>query len=116
MSVRPELLVTDFAGTTMQEEGAVLNAYRTALTRFDIPFTDDDLAARRGASKRAVFEELAGRSLPEGEAQGAAERALAEFEAALRAEYETGEVREVPGAEAALLQLKEGGVKLALTT
>ena len=51
----PELVVSDFAGTTMKEEGTVLVAYRAALSRFDIPFTEDDLAARRGASKRAVF-------------------------------------------------------------
>ena len=57
----PELVVSDFAGTAMKEEGAVLVAYRLALNEFDIPFTEEDLAARRGASKRAVFQELAGR-------------------------------------------------------
>lgn len=112
----PELVVTDFAGTTLEDGGAVLAAYRTALTRFDIPYTEDDLAARRGASKRAVFQELARRSLPEGEAEGAAERALEEFEAALRAEYSQGDVRAVAGAETALRRLREAGVKLALTT
>lgn len=112
----PDLLVTDFAGTTLREEGVVLSAYRAALLEHDIPFTDADLAARRGASKRAVFRELAARSRPEAEATALAERALATFEAALRREYERGEVREVDGAETALRRLRQAGVKLALTT
>jgi beta-phosphoglucomutase-like phosphatase (HAD superfamily) len=57
----PELVVVDFAGTTLHEDGAVLRAYRTALSDHGIPFTDDDLASRRGASKRAVFVELGAR-------------------------------------------------------
>src|SRR5215213_8580779 len=98
-AVLPELVVSDFAGTAMKEEGAVLVAYRLALTEFDIPFTEDDLAARRGASKRAVFQELAARARP-GEPTGEiAEKALATFEGALRREYESGPVREIEGAE-----------------
>lgn len=112
----PELLVSDFAGTAMKEEGSVLTAYRTALTEFDIPFTEEDLAARRGANKRAVFEELAGRVKLAQEVVDVAGKALARFEATLRQEYETGEVREIEGAEAAFRQLKEAGVKLALTS
>jgi phosphonatase-like hydrolase len=110
---QPELVVTDFAGTTMREEGTVLAAYRAALGEHGIPFGEADLAARRGASKRAVFEELAARGGCPADVTG---RALATFEAALRQEYETGEVREVEGAEAALRQLKGAGIKLALTS
>jgi phosphonatase-like hydrolase len=112
----PALLVSDFAGTAMKEEGAVLTAYRTALSEHDIPFTEVDLAARRGANKRAVFEELAGRGRPAHEAAGVSARALERFEAVLRREYEAGEVREVDGAEQAFRQLRGQGVKLALTS
>src|ERR687894_2425490 len=97
-STLPELLVTDFAGTTMKEEGAVLNAYRLALTEQGIPFTEDDLAQRRGASKRGVFRELAARRYQGERAEQAASAGLARFEAALRREYEAGEVREGRGA------------------
>jgi phosphonatase-like hydrolase len=111
----PQLLVTDFAGTVMREDGAVLTAYRAALTTHAIPFSEADLAARRGASKRAVFRELAARAeLPDADAL--ADRALAAFEATLRQEYERGPVVEVEGAEAALLRLRDAGVKLALTS
>ena len=58
---RPTLLVTDFAGTTLRDDGTVVSAYRRVLSVRDIPFSDADLAARRGASKRAVFEDFAAR-------------------------------------------------------
>ena len=48
----PHLLVSDFAGTAMREDGAVLSAYRAALSEAQVPFSEADLAARRGASKR----------------------------------------------------------------
>ena len=112
----PVLVVSDFAGTAMKEEGAVLVAYRLALTEFDIPFTEEDLAARRGASKRAVFQELAARGRPAEQANAIAEKALAAFEDALRREYESGPVRGIDGAEAAFMTLKAAGVKVALTS
>ncbi|HXI15123.1 MAG TPA: HAD hydrolase-like protein [Chloroflexota bacterium] len=112
----PTLLISDFAGTAMKEEGSVLTAYRIALAGQDIPFTEADLAARRGANKRAVFEELATRVHPPEKVREVAGHALETFEATLKQEYETGEVREVAGAEAAFRQLKEAGVKLALSS
>lgn len=112
----PDLVVTDFAGTTLRDDGVVLAAYREALTAFDIPFTEADLAARRGAAKRAVFQELAARTRHGEASDELAERALARFEAALRREYETGEVREIAGAGEALDRLHAASVKLALTT
>ena len=112
----PELVVTDFAGTTMREEGAVLVAYGRALEAEAIPYTQADLAARRGASKRAVFRELAGRVYPATEVAARAERALALFEETLRQEYTAGPVNEVAGAGAALGELRARGVKLALTS
>lgn len=107
--MKPELMVTDFAGTTMRDDGAVLAAYRAALAEFSIPFTEEDLAARRGANKREVFRELSG-------SDDVAGRALAVFEGALRREYESGEVQEIEGAEAAMVALRDAGVKLALTS
>jgi phosphonatase-like hydrolase len=115
-AVLPELLVSDFAGTAMKEEGAVLVAYRLALTEFDIPFTEEDLAARRGASKRAVFQELAARVRDPEQVNVVAGKALEAFEDALRREYESGPVREIEGAEATFVALRAAGVKVALTS
>lgn len=114
--MRPTLVVTDFAGTTMREEGAVLVAYRRALTAFDIPFTEEDLAARRGASKRAVFRELAARAHAPAAIPELADRALQTFEVTLHDAYTTGPVVEVPGAAAAMRCLKAAGIKVALTS
>jgi phosphonatase-like hydrolase len=111
---RPELLVSDFAGTVMRDDGAVLAAYRLTLARHDIPFSEDDLAARRGASKRAVFLELAARAGGSDPALG--EQALTTFEAILHHEYARGPVVEVDGASAAMRQLRAAGIKLALTS
>jgi phosphonatase-like hydrolase len=110
----PDLVVTDFAGTTLADGGAVLGAYRHALREHQIPFTEADLASQRGANKRAVFRALVARVRTDSEAGALAEAAHACFEAALRREYESGDVREVAGAETALRQLKDAGVKIAL--
>jgi phosphonatase-like hydrolase len=63
-----------------------------------------------------VFQELAGRALAPAKADAAAERALASFEAALRREYESGPVREIDGAGAAVAALRAAGIKVALTS
>jgi phosphonatase-like hydrolase len=112
----PALLVSDFAGTAMHEGGTVLAAYRASLSAAEIPFTEADLAARRGASKRAVFEELAARRYPPEEVRDVARRTLTAFEDYLQREYESGVVEEVPGAERAFRTLRAAGVKLALTS
>jgi len=112
----PDLLVTDLAGTVMREEGAVIAAYERALTAHAIPFTRDDLHARRGASKRAVFQELAARAHAPDEAKTLAVQALATFEAALHSEYVSGPVQEVEGATETLRLLRARGIKLALTS
>ena len=93
----------------MREDGAVLSAYRAALSEAQVPFSEADLAARRGASKRAVFEELAARRYEPAEVPAAATRALATFEAFLRREYETGPVAEIPGAASRLRRPPPGG-------
>src|SRR5688500_2109719 len=112
----PELVVFDLAGTVMQDDGAVLNAYRSALGEHDIAFTEAELAVRRGGSKRAVFQELAARGRSPAKAVRLGDRALASCEAALRREYEQGDVREVEGATEALATLRRAKIKLALTS
>lgn len=112
----PDLVVTDFAGTTLRDDGTVLAAYHIALQAYDIPFSEEDLATRRGASKRAVFQDLAARVRPAGEVDEVAEQALERFGQALREEYERGDVQEIPGARDVLSALQRANVKLALTT
>ncbi|MGH9173551.1 MAG: HAD family hydrolase [Vicinamibacterales bacterium] len=114
--MKPALVVADFAGTMFLEEGAVVAAYRSAFKAFGIEASDEDIAARRGASKRSVFEELAGRTRPVDEARIIAGQALVVFEAALREEYSSGPVQEVPGAGEAARCLRGAGVRVALAS
>ena len=112
----PELVIFDFAGTMLRDDGAVLAAYRRSLSTHGIAFTEADLAARRGAAKRAVFRELAGRPERSAASDALADRALADFEATLRDEYSGGEIAPIDGAEATTRWLKEQGVKVALSS
>jgi len=116
VEMQPQLLVADFAGTMFLEEGAVVVAYRRAFDTFGIEASDADIAARRGASKRVVFEELAARTYPASESSAVAIRALAAFEAALEDEYSTGPVQEIPGAGATVEVLRSNGVRVALAS
>ena len=112
----PDLVIFDFDGTMLRDDGVVLAAYRRALTANDIPFTEADLAARRGAAKWAVFRELAGRPTRSTATDQLAERALANFESALREEYTRGEVASIEGAESSARWLAERGAKIALSS
>jgi phosphonatase-like hydrolase len=86
------------------------------LTRHGIPFSEAELAERRGASKRAVFRELAGRPAPTRATDERAELALQDFEAALRTEYTSGEVVPIEGAAETVQWLKKRGVKVVLSS
>lgn len=113
---RPELLVSDLAGTLLSDDGVVLAAYRQAFARHDITWDEDELAELRGASKQMVFERFASRTVPPGELKAVASAALTTFQSALTDEYERGELREIDGATGALQQLKDAGIKLAVTS
>jgi phosphonatase-like hydrolase len=112
----PDLVIFDFAGTLLRDDGVVLAAYRRALTTHDIPFTEADLAARRGAAKRGVFRDLAGRPTRDSTTDKLADRALADFESALREEYTRGEVAPIEGAESTARRLAERGARIALSS
>jgi len=116
ISTIPRLLVTDFAGTTFHDDGAVIEAYRAALKSQDLQFTDDELRARRGASKLAVMREFVGRAHPTETVEHIARQALQAFEGALADAYQSGPVEEVPGAEATIRWLQQRGCMVALTT
>lgn len=113
---RPELLVSDLAGTLLSDDGVVLAAYRKAFTTHDISWDEEELATLRGASKQMVFERFASRTVPLSNVPTVAGAALATFQAALIGEYERGELREIDGATDALQQMKSAGVKLAVTS
>ena len=50
-----KLVVFDIAGTIIEDHGEVLRAFSLALDKSGIPFTEDELKERKGASKREVI-------------------------------------------------------------
>ena len=111
-----ELAVVDLAGTTVRDDGAVEGAFADALRTVEAagPEGLDDEALRHvratmGMSKIVVFRELL---RDEHRAQAANE----EFEAAYAGRIESGEVSPLPGAEEALRQLREKGIRISFTT
>ena len=115
-SAIPELVVSDFAGTLMLEEGAVAAAYRAAFAAHSISFTEEDIVARRGANKLGVFRELAARTYVAEEVEKIALAGLAMFQAELERAYRNEPVEPVPGAGEAMETLRDAGIKLAVTS
>lgn len=115
ISTPVELVVLDMAGTTVTDDGLVLESFDAAATAVGLadagPERDD---ARRyvldtmGRSKIEVFRALFG---TEDRAQ-AANRA---FESAYDARIDAG-VSPVPGAAQAITKLRESGITVVLTT
>lgn len=107
----PALVIFDMAGTTVEDRGQVPTAFAETLAANNIPITSDEIARVRGASKRQAIRNL----LPPAEA-GHADRIYKEFGANLANAYAKDGVRCVPGAEEVILDLRAGGIKVALTT
>ncbi len=119
-SLPVDLVVFDLTGTTVLDDGAILSAYRGALEKHGISFSDAVLAEMRGASKSAVFHTLAerhlGGTMEKSAVSATAEAAHRTFQEMLREAYTHGPMAEVPGAEATLRWLRDRGVKTAATT
>jgi len=113
---RPLLVVTDLMGTTLRDDGAVLPAYRAAFAECSIPFTEEELATKRGAHKLSLFTEFAARRYPADEAENRATAALEVFERQLRHFLASGGGTPIAGAEDAVTRLRQAGIKVALTS
>ncbi|MGW3485084.1 phosphonatase-like hydrolase [Rhodococcus indonesiensis] len=110
------LAVLDMAGTTVADGGLVLRAFDAAATSVGLPADGPERdAARRyvldtmGQSKIVVFRALFGSEERAHAANEAFERAYERFVGA-------GDVTAIPGAEEAITRLRDGGIKVALTT
>ena len=115
-SQRPLLVVTDLMGTTLRDDGAVLPAYHAAFAECAIPFTEEELAAKRGAHKLSLFTEFAARRYPADDAAKRGAAALEIFEKHLRHFLATGGGTPIEGAEDAVSRLRQAGIKVALTS
>lgn len=112
-----ELVVLDMAGTTVADDGLVERAFTRAIDEVGIassaavfPSMLDYVRRTMGESKITVFRHLLGGD------ETRAQQANQAFERAYAERVADGDCREIDGAEAAIRQLREGGVKVALTT
>jgi phosphoglycolate phosphatase len=116
MTTPIRMAALDMAGTTVADEGAVEEAFQSALDAVGLVAGDlmDDPGAyiRRtmGQSKITVFTELLGGDRHRAEAANTA------FEAAFDQAVDRGEVAALPGAVDTFTDLRAGGVRLCLTT
>lgn len=115
-TIEIELVVLDMAGTTVKDDGVVERAFALAAERAGIvaagPALEEALDYVRvtmGQSKIDVFRALAGNDDDAERANEAFEQAYAEIALAEGVEA-------IPGAEEVLRVLRDGGVKIALTT
>jgi phosphonatase-like hydrolase len=116
VSLQPLLVVTDLMGTTLRDDGAVLPAYRAAFAECAIPFTEEELATKRGAHKLSLFTEFAARRYAADEAGKRAATALEVFESQLRHFLASGGGTSIDGAEDAITRLRQAGIRVALTS
>jgi phosphonatase-like hydrolase len=110
------LAALDMAGTTVADEGAVEEAFQSALDAVGLVAGDlmDDpgsyIRRTMGQSKITVFTELLGGD------RHRAERANAAFETAFDQAVDRGEVAALPGSEEVFATLRAAGVRICLTT
>ncbi|HVC68967.1 MAG TPA: phosphonatase-like hydrolase [Acidimicrobiales bacterium] len=112
-----QLVALDMAGTTVSDHGVVERAFRHALDHVGgvpdnttVGDPDEFVRQTMGQSKIVVFTELfAGDRVK-------AEKANAAFEAAYDDAIHRGEVDALPGAEAAMGELRGAGIRVCLTT
>jgi phosphonatase-like hydrolase len=95
-SREPKLIVSDMAGTTIEDNGAVAEAFRAVFGEI----SDEQLSALRGRSKREAAMALS-----------VSENAYREWQSAIREIWSRNGVRAVPGAEEVLQRHR-----VALTT
>jgi phosphonatase-like hydrolase len=113
-----ELVVLDMAGTTIEDHGEVLTAFKSALEKNRIQTSEDFLQKWRGASKKQVLrqciEEQFGMNAPDNPKR--IDQAYGDFRNFLEALYAREGVRPIHGANETFSWLRSHNIRIALTT
>ncbi len=111
-----QLAVVDMAGTTVMDDGLVVNAFEAAATAVGVPESGPQRERARqyvldtmGQSKISVFRALFG-------SEELAQQANAAFERAYEQLIDEGKAAPIAGATEAISRLRENGIRVALTT
>lgn len=112
-----QLVVFDLAGTTIEDDGAVLRCLVETAQTHNLPHSSEELNALMGMNKREVFQLLAERASGRDgiESERVASEALATFVDCMRGVYDRT-LRPMDGAEDTFVFLRERGIKLAIDT
>ncbi|MDB4930283.1 MAG: phosphatase [Myxococcaceae bacterium] len=119
MGAGVRLVVFDMAGTTVHDDDLVLECFVAAAGHVGLRVTRDELNARMGQSKRAVFDELARRQAGPGrdaEARALGDRGYEAFCAVLEGAYAKAGVAPIEGAGEVFAWLRSQGTRVALNT
>lgn len=111
---RISIACLDMAGTTVADDGTVLEAFSAALAEQDLPAAAYNEAMRAvrasmGQSKIEVFRRLLGH-------EAAARQANSSFEDHYAAAVRAGQVAALPGAADTIKRLRDAGIKVCLCT
>ena len=107
-SRRFTVLCLDMAGTTVRDDGVVMDAFRAAVPGAPAEAMDY-VRATMGQSKIEVFRHILG-------SEEAAQAANAEFEETYGKSVAAGELSPIPGAVELFAACREAGVKVCLST
>ncbi len=104
----------DMAGTTVRDDGTVMEAFTTAITEQNLSADAYDRAmtavrSSMGQSKIEVFRRILGD-------EAIARKANDAFEDHYAAAVRNGAVEPVPGAEDTLMRLRDAGIRVCLAT
>ena len=104
----------DMAGTTVADDGTVLEAFAAAIAAQDLPVTAyhqamTDVRSSMGQSKIEVFRRILGD-------ETMARKANEAFEDHYAAAVQAGQVSAMPGAADTIARLREAGVRVCLAT
>jgi len=112
------LVVFDMAGTTIEDHGEVLTAFKSALGKSNIRISDDFLQKWRGASKKEVLRQCIqdqfGKESPDNPKR--IEQAYGDFRFFLEDLYSREGIRPINGAAETFQWLREHDIRIALTT
>jgi phosphoglycolate phosphatase len=111
-----QLAVIDMAGTTVADDGLVVNAFEMAATAVGVPESGEQREQARqyvldtmGQSKISVFRALF-------DSEFVAQQANAAFEQAYERLIDEGRAAPIDGAAEAVTRLRQNGIRVALTT
>jgi phosphonatase-like hydrolase len=111
-----KLAVFDMAGTTVADDHAVATAFRKAFEVYGFNIKEEDVNPLMGYRKPLAVQIMLERTGAEFDEE-LVDDIHREFETAMLDHYEySPDVKPLPGAEAAMLQLKEKGIRIGLNT